>query len=126
MLARSRASGLVTLEQGAALKQHADHRTRPFRILPRQGQHVATIDLDAAGVGLDQSEDALQQHRLPAAGPADHHQRGSWRDVEVDAVQHYLGPEGLLEAANPHLGVHAHGFSSGRLAHRAKNNSVMT
>jgi hypothetical protein len=39
----------------------------------------------------------------------------AWRTVEVDAVEHVLGPEGLFDAAR------TRSFSS--IAHRAKNNS---
>ena len=82
-------------------------------------KQVAAVHLDAAGVGLDQAEDTLQQHGLAAAGAADDDHGGAGHDVEVDAVQHLFGAERLAESADADLG----GF--GR-RHWMKNSSVRT
>ena len=63
------------------------------------------VDLDDAGVRLQQPEHAFQQHRLAGAGAADHHHRGAGRHVEIDAVQHHLVAEGLAQAADADLGT---------------------
>ena len=70
-----------------------------------QRQDILAVDLDAAGVGLDQAEDAFQQHRLAGAGAADHHHGGARHDVEVDAVEHELVAEALCRLRRRIFGV---------------------
>src|SRR6266850_2041849 len=69
---------------------------------------IATSRACAAGmpslwIGPKQAENAFQQHRLAGARAADHHHRFARRHVEVDALQHFLGPERLGDAAQRDL-----------------------
>ena len=73
-----------------------------------------TIDLDRAGIGPQQAQDALQKHRLSGAGTADHHHRLAARDVEVDALQDLLGAERLGDAAKRDFRAHRGKLISGR------------
>ena len=45
------------------------------------------VDLDHAGIGGNESRYERQQRALPAPGGADHGERGSGLDLEVDAVE---------------------------------------
>ena len=80
-------------------------------------RHVLAIDLDHAGVGFENAEDAFDQHRLAGAGPADHHNRFAGGDIEIDAAQHLLFTEGFGDAAQPDFG---------NVVHVPKKISVMT
>jgi hypothetical protein len=108
-----------TVEQRAVLEQHADFRADRLTRAAALGEDVDAVDLDGAGVWLDQAEDAFDQHRFAGAGTADHHHRGAFGDIEIDAVQHYFIAERLAQAAQAD-------FRAEGGAHRAKNSSVST
>ena len=71
-----------------------------------QSHRLLAVDQDRAGVGLHQTQDALQQHRLAGARAADHHHGFAGLDVEVDAAQHLLGAERLGDAGELDLAGH--------------------
>ena len=104
------------VEQGAALEQHAELAHHVGALAIAEAGRLLAVDLDRAAVGPHQAEDAFQQHRLAGARAADHDDRFAGRDVEVDAAQHLLGAEGLVDAAQRDLG---------RASSRAKKASVM-
>ena len=66
--------------------------------------HLLAVDPDRADVGLEQAQDALDQHRLAGARAADDDERPAGRHVEVDALQDPLRPEALGEPADHDLG----------------------
>jgi hypothetical protein len=88
------------VEQGAVLEQHADLPAQFARARARRAQHVLTVDFNAAGICRNQAEDAFDQHRFAGARASYDHHGGLRHDVEIDAVQHFFGPERLLQAAD--------------------------
>jgi hypothetical protein len=106
---------LKRIEEGTALKQHAELAHHPAAIAVGEADHLLTIDPDRSLLRAHEAKDALQQHRLAAAGAADYDHRFLLLHVEVDALQDLLRPEGLDDAAQGDLGRR----------HRAKKASVM-
>ncbi len=106
------------VEQRRSLEQHAELLHHLLALAPRQARHLLAVDLDRARIGLEDAEDALEQHRLAGARAADHHHRFGLADLEIEAVQHVLRAEALVQVADPDLGL-------GR-AHRLKKISVTT
>ena len=94
------------VEQRGALEQHAellhDLLARAARRAPITSSPSISIEPRS---GSQDAEDALQQHRLAGARAADHHDQLALGDVEIDAVQHLLGAEALVQVADADLGV---------------------
>src|SRR5476649_1424293 len=63
------------VEQRAALEQHAELAHHFLAAAVAQPHRLDAVDLDRSGVGPDEAQDALQQHRLAGARTADHHDR---------------------------------------------------
>ena len=80
---------------------------------PGQLQDVCAIELDHAVIRLDQAKDAFQQDRFSGARAADDDQRGAWRHIEVDAVQHALLAKTFRQTAD----ANARNVRRGTLAH---------
>src|SRR5690606_7036487 len=57
------------------------------------------VDLDAAGIGFDDAEDAFDQHRFAGAGTADDHQRFALLDIQTDAVKYDFFAEGFFDVS---------------------------
>ncbi len=100
------------VEERALLEGHAE-------LAPELGERAVVepgdrhaVDLDRAGVGLQQPDDVLQEHALARPRGADDDHRLALGDVEVDAVQHHLGAERLLETPDGDLRA-ARGRSAG-------------
>ena len=101
------------VEQRAVLEQHADAVVQRLALAPRHRASTSRPSTSiSAGIGLDQAEDALDRHRLAGARAAQDHHRVPGADVEVDAVQHLLRPEGLATAPRRRI------FGPRRVAHR--------
>src|SRR5260221_5577829 len=105
------------VEEGAALEQHAEFAHQLLALAGREVGDLLAVDRDRAGIGLDEAEDAFQHHRLAGAGAADDDDALAHADVEIDAVEYPLRPEGLAQAPHRYLGC---------AAHRAKNASAST
>src|SRR5262249_14851122 len=103
------------VEEGAALEQHAELAHDAVAAAIPETHRLFAVDLYRAAVGPHQAPDAFQQHRFAAARATDHLHRFALRHLEIDALQHFLGPEGLVDAAERDLGSHQ----------RAKKASVM-
>ena len=66
----------------------------------------------------------LTRTDLPVPGPADHRQGLAARDIEIEPVEHAVGPEGLTKA--PHADRRDGGVGRGSgCGHRVKNASVI-
>src|SRR6185312_11037949 len=65
------------------------------------------VDQHLAFVGRDDAQDGLDGDGLAGARAADDDQRGAGLDGQVDAVQHHLGAEALLDADELDLWCHA-------------------
>jgi hypothetical protein len=100
---------LERIEERRALEKHAEFAQHAIALGAAHAHHLLAVDLDAAAVGQDQPEHAFERHRLAAAGAADHHHRFADADLEVEAVQHALLAERLVEAADLDLrGMRGH------------------
>ena len=73
------------VKEGRSLKQHAEAREQRLALAARR---VVPVDGDAAAVGGDEPEDALQQHRLARARAADDHHRAALGHMQAGAAQH--------------------------------------
>ncbi|ARX88851.1 hypothetical protein SMD44_08338 [Streptomyces alboflavus] len=70
------------------------------------------VDADRAAVQLLQVVDGAQERGLAGAGRADDHGDLTGAHLQVDAAQHLVGAEVLVDAADVHHhGVRAHRFS---------------
>jgi hypothetical protein len=85
------------IEQRRTLEQHAEAGKK--RVAVARGR-ILPIDPDGAGIGAQQPQNALQQHRLAGARAADDHHAFAARNRQVDAAQHRLGPEGPRHASH--------------------------
>ena len=59
------------IEEGAALKQHAELLQDPLAVARAHADDLFAIDQDAAALGLHQAEDAFERHRFAGARSAD-------------------------------------------------------
>ncbi len=92
-----------------ALEQHAELAHHRLALGAAEVHGLDAVDLDRAGVGLQEAQDALHQHRLAAARAADHDEAFADPHIEIDAVEHELRPERFFQAAHGDLGHVAHG-----------------
>ena len=63
--------------------------------------HVEPVDRGAARVGLEKRRQDSHDRGLARAVRAEQREDGSWRDLEIDSLQHVLVLERLLEAPHP-------------------------
>ena len=77
-------------------------RTRLSSIVVER-HDVLAVDPDVAAVGLEQAHEVLHQHRLALPRAADDDVDLAALDVEIDAAQHLVRAERLLDAANADL-----------------------
>src|SRR5260370_10392531 len=71
------------IEQGAALKQHAEFLHQLFTGAARQPDRLGAVDADRARFGLQQAEDALDQDRFSRTGAADDNEALAAAAVDV-------------------------------------------
>jgi hypothetical protein len=76
------------------LEHHGD-----IALLGRQRIDDAIVDPDLAGADVLEPGDHPQQGRLAAAGGADQHHELAVGDLDIDAVNHMVRAERLLDAA---------------------------
>ena len=82
-----------------------------------QADDLLAVDLDTAAIGIDQAEDAFQQHRLADPRSADDDHRFGGPNIEIEAAQYLVVAESNVQAENAYFW---------RLAHQVpKNNAVM-
>jgi len=93
-----------------------------------QADQLLAVEPDRAGLGPQQAEDALQQHRLSGAGPADDDQRFAGSDGKIDSGQHPLRAEGLAHSLQQQLFGHEPNTSTvmTRLSERMRTKAVTT
>ena len=85
------------IEQRAALEQHAEFAHQPVAGGAAQPDRLDAVDPDRAGIGPEQAEDALDQHRFAGAGAADDDEALAGAAGDIDAVEHALAPERLAQ-----------------------------
>ena len=78
--------------QGVVLE---DHRDVP--LLGMHEVHNSAVDGDFAPADLLEARDETEQGRLAAAGGPDQHHEFTVRDLDIDAVKHFRGPERLSD-----------------------------
>ena len=67
-------------------------------------RHFLPIDEDLPFVGMQNPQHAFDHHRFARTGAADHHQRVSGLQHQIDPIQHDLVSEALLHASKFDLG----------------------
>ena len=98
-----------------ALEQHAEFAASALRARrARSAGDLLAVDLDRAGIGLEQAEDAFDQHRFAGARAADDDEALAGAAVEIDAVEHDLAPERLAQPRYRDLRVRRQPRSSAR------------
>ena len=70
-------------EHGAVLEQHTEELADLVELLLGARRDVDALDHHAAAVGLEQSDDGLQENRLAGAGRAEHHADLARRDGQA-------------------------------------------
>ena len=88
---------LKRIEQRAALEQHAEFAYQPVAGGAAQPDSLDPVDPDRAGIGPEQADDALDQHRFAGAGAADDDETLAGAAGDIDAVEHGLAPERLAQ-----------------------------
>jgi len=101
-----------------ALEQHAEFPELRLALRAVDVRHVFAIDEDRAGIGLEDAKNAFDRDRFPRPRPPDDDERVALVDDDVDAVEHDLGSEALLDPAKFDLGLSGHG------SQRLKNTEV--
>ena len=80
-------------EEIEMLEHHADTLAELVGIVV---QHRPAVQQDVAAIGLVQSVQSAQQRRLTGAGRSDDGRPCCPRDVDIDAAQHLVAAEGLV------------------------------
>ena len=82
------------VEERALLEQHADAVTHAHHLRLGHGVDPLAVDMDGAGIGLQQTKDQLQDDRLsrPARAKQNGHVSGAHR--KADVAQHHLVVKG--------------------------------
>ena len=91
------------VEERRVLEEHAELRADPVELEVAHRHDVLAVDEDLAAVRLEQPDQVLHQHRLPRARPADDHVDLAALDLQVDAAQHLVLAEALVQAADLQL-----------------------
>ena len=86
------------VEERGRLEQHAEFPQHRVARAAANARHILAIDEDLALVGPEDAEHAFDHHRFAGARAADHHQRFPGIQGQVDAVEHDLAAEALLDA----------------------------
>ena len=84
-------------EQGAVLEHHADVPAQAEDLRAAHLAERAAVDEDLARVGPHEAEDVLDHHALAGAGRAEDHRCGALGNLQVDALEHRVGAEALVE-----------------------------
>ena len=92
------------VEQRRALEQHAELAINALARLGAGAHHFFVIDMDAARVRVEQTQDALEHDRFSDSRAANHDHRFADPDVKVEAIQNDFGSEGLVDAPERDLG----------------------
>jgi hypothetical protein len=70
------------------------------RSRPRKTDHFLSVDLDRARFGLEQPQDAFEQHGFARARTADNDDGFRDADIQIDAVENDFGAEALFQSAD--------------------------
>src|SRR5260221_6100 len=89
------------VEQRRTLEQHPELDADAVELALATADHLLALDFDRARVGLHQADDVLEEDALPGPARPQHHHRLALLDVEVQAVEHLLTPQLLLQPADP-------------------------
>ena len=89
------------VKQGAALEQHAETVPHPVERPAAQGADLNIVNPHLSAIRSQQADNVLEQAAFarPAAAHDDIDRPG--RDLQIDAPQHVLGPEGFVQVVNP-------------------------
>src|SRR5699024_9829080 len=87
-------------EQSVVLEQYAPTLPQPACSLAVQLVDGCTQDTYGSGIGLDQTDDLVQQHGLAGAGTADDRQKLTTLDLQFQLSMHLLAGKALAQAMN--------------------------
>ena len=104
-------------EESPVLEQHAELAADLVELFLAQGGDVLVVDPDLAVIGLEQSDQVLQEHRFTRSRRAQHQGDLALGDVEGDVFEDGLGAERLRELADADLGLMFSGAAPGVLGH---------
>ena len=97
-------------EHRAVLEQHAEELADLVELLLGAGGDVGALDDDLAPVGLEQADQALEEHGLAGTGRAEHHADLARGDGQGHVSKDELRAEGLREVVNLDLDTHVVGL----------------
>jgi hypothetical protein len=97
---------VLRAEQGAVLEQHAEQLADLVQLLLADLGDVTAVDDDRAGLGLEQADQGLQEHRLAGAGGPEHHADLTRGEREADVLPDRLSPEPLRQVLDDDLDTH--------------------
>jgi hypothetical protein len=100
-------SDVHRVEQRGPLEHHPELGAEHVELLTPQGRDVLPVDEHAPPIRREQPDDVLHQHRLAAARAAEDHRRRPRGEVEVDALQHGVVAEALVELFDADHGLRA-------------------
>ena len=80
-------------EQRAVLEEHAELAADAVEVLLAHADDLLAVDPDLTGVGAQQPDDVLQQHRLAGARRAQDGGDLALRHVEGDVLEHRVRAE---------------------------------
>src|SRR5262249_7608385 len=85
-------------EPSPTLEPHAQFSQHGVAPPPMQVRDLLAVDEDLAGLGTQDAKHTFDHHGLSRARAADHNQRLTLFDREIDAVEYDLPAEALLHA----------------------------
>ena len=83
-------------EQGAVLEQDAELAADLVELFLAEGGDVLVADPDLAPVGLQETDQVLQEHAFSRSGRAEHQSDLALGDVEGDVLEDGLGPNDFV------------------------------
>jgi hypothetical protein len=103
------------VEERAALEDHPEALADAVEGAAAEARDVLAADQDTPAVGVDQSQEMPEEHRLAASRASDDDHQLGRRHLEVDAAEDLLGPEALPEPFHPDgRGAGGHGSTDPR------------
>ena len=94
------------VEQRARLKLNTEQAAQLPQLLAGRGVQVVPLEQHLAGVGLQQTFDELEQHRLARARAAQQHERLALVHRQRDTTQDLVVTEGLVHVFQLDDGTH--------------------
>jgi hypothetical protein len=88
------------IEEGGVLEEVADAAAEGGELAFGESAEGGAVELDGAGVGMEETDDVFEQDAFAFAGGADEDEGFAPADIEVDTLEDFLGIEAFVEAAD--------------------------